>query len=83
MSFNHKTFNNIAGSLGKLNVWLYITPDTKGEMIVAQYFNEAIKVGLRDRDFVFIVTTSTDVNYMTVARIESGNVVIYSTEPWA
>jgi len=46
--------NNIGGSTGKGNLWIYTADGTLAAATADDYFNNAIKQGMRDRDLIIV-----------------------------
>jgi hypothetical protein len=53
-----KGLNNISGSMGLTNSWIYNTTDTKVAVKVVGYFNDAVTYEMRDLDCIRIVTAT-------------------------
>jgi hypothetical protein len=56
MAFSASKLNNIAGSMGLSNVWIYTDTDTAIATIkAANYFANAGEYNMRDNDIIFLV----------------------------
>ena len=58
MAFDSKKLNNIAGSMGNMNVWLYNSDDDRATIVTEEYFNEACEsYSMRNEDMIFIAAS--------------------------
>ena len=73
MAYHIDKLNNIGGSTGKGNLWIYTADGTLAQATVDNYFNGAISQGMRDRDLI-IVTCSDGA---AILRIDvSGSTIV-------
>jgi len=55
MAFKPKNLNNIAGSLGMTNVWIYEDEDeTKASIAAADFFTPAKAYNMKPHDIIFV-----------------------------
>lgn len=74
MAFSATGLNNIAGSMGRANIWIYTTTDAAATVQGASYFNGAVAYGLRDGDIgVFL---SSDETYWAKCGVSAGVVTL-------
>lgn len=71
MAFEGKNLNNIAGSLGNNNLWLYTTTiDAAAAVKTVGHFDDAVSFGLRENDVMII--KATDSYFMCYVTIAAG-----------
>jgi len=79
MAFNHRHLDNILGSTGKHNLWLYYATDiVPGETLLPGYFNNAIKYGIKECDIMGIYSTVDDQGRWRVIHIQPDGTVYLS-----
>lgn len=54
MAFESKNLNNISGSMGKTNCWIYDTEENKAAVQAPGYFNDASSYGMQNSDSLLV-----------------------------
>jgi len=70
MAFLSTGLNNIAGSMGQTNLWIYNTADNAAAIEVASYFDDAVDFGLRTGDIICCL--SSDETYWAKCTVTAG-----------
>lgn len=82
MAFDSTKLNNIAGSVGTANLWIYHTTDAKATVAGSGYFNDATDFGMRHEDMMMIIAGSpSNPDFVVVGiKVVSGGVSIHDIE---
>ena len=76
-----KLLNNIAGSTGYTNLWIYSTDDTKALVDVAGFFNAGIDYGMHEGDMILLKLS--DFNGWAYLAIAGGVVTLTALDIYA
>ena len=74
MAFAATGLNNISGSMGQTNIWIYNTTDNAAGIEVASYFDDAVDYGMRDKDVICCMTS--DETYWAKCSVSAGVVTL-------
>ena len=76
-----KKLNNIAGSTGYSNLWIYSAAGNKAEVKVSGFFDEGVDYGIRNHDT--IICSCADASFMARLIVTGGGVAMVEMDTLA